>query len=98
MCQPEFQKTLQQLFSRPFLYFMNNRKVLKYHSYAGLVAGFVLVLMRLSGAILVFQHDIDDYRWQEYIEVDNFSGLHIDRGIFDNSEKLSRLGHPTHSF
>jgi len=60
---------------------MNNRKVLKYHSYAGLIAGFVLVLMGLSGAILVFQHDIDNYRWQEYIEVDNFSGLHIDRGI-----------------
>lgn len=60
---------------------MNNRKILKYHSYAGLIAGLFLVLMGISGAILVFQHDIEDYQWKEYLEVENYSGLNIDRGI-----------------
>lgn len=61
--------------------FMNNRKVLKYHSYAGLIAGLFLILMGISGAILVFQHDIEDYQWEEYTEVENYAGLNIDRGI-----------------
>ena len=60
---------------------MNNRKILKYHSFAGLIAGLFLVLMGLSGAILVFQHDIEDYQWKDYTEVQNYTGLNIDRGI-----------------
>ena len=60
---------------------MNNRKILKYHSFAGLVAGLFLVLMGISGAILVFQHDIEEYQWKEYTEVENYSSLNIDRGI-----------------
>lgn len=60
---------------------MNNRKILKYHSFAGLTAGLFLVLMGISGAILVFQHDIEDFQWKEYTEVENYSGLNIDRGI-----------------
>lgn len=64
-----------------FFYNMNNRKILKYHSIAGLIAGIFLVLMGISGAILVFQHDIEDYRWKEYVKIEDYSGLHIDRGI-----------------
>jgi uncharacterized iron-regulated membrane protein len=60
---------------------MNNRKILKYHSIAGLIAGIFLVLMGISGSILVFQHDIEDYLWQDYIETEDYSGLNIDRGI-----------------
>lgn len=60
---------------------MNNRKILKYHSFAGLIASLFLILMGISGAILVFQHDIEDYQWREYIEVKDYRGLHVDRGI-----------------
>ena len=60
---------------------MNNRKILKYHSYAGLIAGVFLVLMGISGAILVFQHDIEDLQWEEYLKVENYSRLDIDRGV-----------------
>ncbi|MCY2686111.1 PepSY-associated TM helix domain-containing protein [Salinimicrobium sp. TH3] len=66
---------------------MNNRKILKYHSLAGLIAGIFLVLMGLSGAILVFQHDIEEYQWKEYIEVENYSGLNIDRGIKETQKE-----------
>ncbi|WP_029038304.1 PepSY-associated TM helix domain-containing protein [Salinimicrobium xinjiangense] len=60
---------------------MNNRKILKYHSIAGLIAGVFLVLMGISGSILVFQYDIEDYQWKEYKEVENYSGLNIDLAI-----------------
>lgn len=39
------------------------------------------MLMGISGAILVFQHDIEDYQWKEYLHVENYRGLNIDRGI-----------------
>lgn len=60
---------------------MKNRKLLKYHSIAGLIAGIFLILMGLSGAILVFQHDIEDYQWKDYSRVQDASGLDIDLGI-----------------
>lgn len=60
---------------------MNNRKILKYHSIAGLIVGFFLVLMGISGAILVFQHDIEDYQWKEYKEISDYSGFQPDLGI-----------------
>ena len=60
---------------------MNNRKILKYHSIAGLVVGIFLVLMGISGSILVFQHDIEDLQWKNYVEVEGFQELNIDRGI-----------------
>ena len=60
---------------------MNNRKILKYHSFAGLIAGFFLVLMGISGAILVFQHDIEEFQWRKYTEVSDYTHLNIDRGI-----------------
>jgi uncharacterized iron-regulated membrane protein len=60
---------------------MKNRKILKYHSFAGLIAGLFLILMGVSGAILVFQHDIESYQWKEYTEVEDYHGLKIDLGI-----------------
>lgn len=60
---------------------MKNRSILKYHSIAGLIAGLFLFLMGISGAILVFQHDIEDFQWSEYVQLDDYSGLQLDRGI-----------------
>ena len=76
---------------------MNNRKILKYHSIAGLIVGIFLVLMGISGAVLVFQHDIEDLQWKEFIEVENSQGLNIDRGIRSVQEEYpewdTRLTH-----
>lgn len=60
---------------------MNNRQVLSFHSISGLIAGVFLIMMGLSGAVLVFQHDIEDLQWQEYIDTPASSQFHIDKGI-----------------
>lgn len=66
---------------------MKNRKILKYHSFTGLIAGTFLFLMGLSGAVLVFQHDIEDFQWEEYKKVEGYEGLDIDPGIKSIQEK-----------
>lgn len=60
---------------------MNNRKLLKYHSWIGLILGLFLVIMGVSGAILVFQQDIEDVLWKDYVQVDDYQTLEIDRGV-----------------
>ncbi|MEG9328917.1 PepSY-associated TM helix domain-containing protein [Salinimicrobium catena] len=60
---------------------MKNKTLLKYHSWTGLIAGLFLILMGISGTILVFQHDIEDVLWKDYIQVENFEGLNIDQGF-----------------
>ena len=60
---------------------MKNRTVLKYHSYTGLLVGVFLFIMGISGAILVFQHDIEDKLWKEYIHVQSKGEPKIDKGI-----------------
>lgn len=66
---------------------MKNRQILKYHSIAGLVVGAFLFLMGLSGAILVFQHDIENLQWEKYRSVDASEDLNIDLGIKSVQEK-----------
>ena len=60
---------------------MNNRTLLKYHSWFGLLAGAFIFIMGLSGAILVFQHDIEDTLWKEYSQIEDYSTLEIDKGF-----------------
>ncbi|MGB7785164.1 MAG: PepSY-associated TM helix domain-containing protein [Salinimicrobium sp.] len=60
---------------------MNNRQILSFHSISGLIAGLFLILMGISGAVLVFQHDIEDIQWQQYIDVKDSNELNIDKGI-----------------
>lgn len=67
--------------------YMKNREILKYHSIAGLVVGAFLFLMGLSGAVLVFQHDIEDLQWEKYKKVETSTGLNIDKGIRSIQEK-----------
>lgn len=66
---------------------MKNRQILKYHSIAGLVVGTFLFLMGLSGAVLVFQHDIEELQWEKYSKVPSSGGLNIDLGIQKVQEK-----------
>lgn len=60
---------------------MNNRILLKYHSWSGLLAGIFIVIMGISGAILIFQHDIEDALWKEYTQVETHEPLEIDKGF-----------------
>lgn len=69
---------------------MKNREILKYHSLAGLVVGAFLFLMGLSGAVLVFQHDIEDLQWEKYKKIATPDGLEIDRGIQAVQEKYPK--------
>lgn len=65
---------------------MNNRKILSYHSWLGLIVGVFLIIMGISGAILVFQHDIEDALWKKDIEIANYETLEIDKA-FANIQK-----------
>lgn len=66
---------------------MKNREILKYHSVAGLIVGSFLFLMGISGAILVFQPDIEDLQWDKYKNVSSAESLNIDLGIRSVQEK-----------
>lgn len=69
---------------------MTNRQILKYHSWLGLTTGFFLILMGLSGAVLVFQHDIEDnLLWDEYLEISAYNGLEIDKAVATVQAKYS---------
>ena len=68
---------------------MNNRSLLKFHSWFGLLAGLFLVIMGISGAILVFQHDIEDVLWKDHSEVENYETLEIDKGFRSIQDKYT---------
>lgn len=72
------------------VFFMKNRKILKYHSLAGLIVGIFLFLMGISGSILVFQHDLEDLQWEKYKEVVTAEDLNIDLGIKSIQEKYPK--------
>lgn len=48
--------------------FMNNRTLLKYHSWFGLIVGFFLIIMGISGSILVFHEQIDHQFFKEQFQ------------------------------
>ncbi|WP_082331989.1 PepSY-associated TM helix domain-containing protein [Mangrovimonas xylaniphaga] len=61
---------------------MNNRRLLKYHSYLGLISGLFLLVIGLTGAILAFNEDIDDITFRAYrAEVSSESTLNLDQAI-----------------
>ncbi|TBW27090.1 PepSY domain-containing protein [Gramella sp. KN1008] len=45
---------------------MNNRKLLKYHSWFGLIAGLFFILMGISGSILIFHDELDKKIFSEF--------------------------------
>ncbi|MFD2892737.1 PepSY-associated TM helix domain-containing protein [Flavobacterium chuncheonense] len=60
---------------------MNNRTLLKYHSVLGLFAGLLLVLMGLTGAILIFNEDIDAACFQKYEVSDTSNVMSLDKAL-----------------
>lgn len=60
---------------------MNNRTLLKYHSFFGLITGLFLVISGISGAILAFNEDIDQALFKKYEAQAAPEVLHIDKAI-----------------
>lgn len=60
---------------------MNNRKILKYHSWFGLIAGLFLLIMGISGSILIFHKEIDKQLFREYSQIIPAGIPDIDVGI-----------------
>ncbi|WP_081209765.1 PepSY-associated TM helix domain-containing protein [Salegentibacter sediminis] len=60
---------------------MNNRKLLKYHSWFGLIAGLFLLIMGVSGSILVFHKELDFWFFRTQYEQDYSGELQLDRAI-----------------
>lgn len=60
---------------------MNNRTLLKYHSYLGLIAGVFLIIIGLTGAVLAFNEDIDEAIFKPY-QVEGYpNSLALDKAI-----------------
>ncbi|GAA4306766.1 PepSY-associated TM helix domain-containing protein [Aestuariibaculum suncheonense] len=60
---------------------MNNRTLLKYHSYLGLIAGLFLLVIGLTGAVLAFNEAIDEAIFKEYQVEVNPESLALDKAI-----------------
>lgn len=60
---------------------MNNRTLLKYHSYLGLIAGFFLLVIGLTGAVLAFNEDIDEAVFKAYQVEASPESLALDKAI-----------------
>ena len=60
---------------------MNNRQLLKYHSWFGLIAGLFLLIMGLSGSILVFHDQLDFWFFKDQYEADYAGPQNLDKAI-----------------
>lgn len=60
---------------------MNNIRLLKYHSWLGLVAGAFLLVAGVSGSILAFNEDLDRALFKKYETGAASGALHIDKAI-----------------
>lgn len=60
---------------------MNNRVLLKYHSFLGLLSGVYLLIIGLTGAILAFNKDIDLAEFQKYDMEGSPGTLALDKAI-----------------
>ncbi|WP_027138825.1 PepSY-associated TM helix domain-containing protein [Gaetbulibacter saemankumensis] len=60
---------------------MNNRILLKYHSYLGIITGVFLLIIGLSGAVLAFHKEIDAVLFKEYQVYEDAGVLELDKAI-----------------
>ena len=59
---------------------LKGKQIFKIHQWAGLVAGLFIFLMGITGAILVFHHELEQWEHQEVWRVKNGSPVSVDRG------------------
>jgi len=60
---------------------VNNRILLKYHSYSGLISGLFLLVIGITGAVLAFSEEIDEAVFQEYSVKAPGEKLALDKAI-----------------
>ncbi|MCF8713792.1 PepSY domain-containing protein [Joostella atrarenae] len=60
---------------------MNNRVLLKYHSYFGIIAGIILFALGITGSVLVFTDDIDLLIFEKYEVKSESEALQLDKAI-----------------
>lgn len=60
---------------------VNNRVLLKYHSYLGLISGLFLLVIGITGAVLAFNEDIDKAEFQKYNVKVSAETLALDKAI-----------------
>lgn len=60
---------------------MNNRTLLKYHSWFGLIAGFFLIIMGISGTILVFHEQINHQLFEEQFQETYPEDINFDAAV-----------------
>ena len=58
---------------------MISRKIYTFHKWSGLIAGFFILLLGLSGSILVFNHELDSLEYRSARTVNNTKPVDIDR-------------------
>lgn len=56
------------------------KQIFKIHQWAGLIAGLFIFLMGITGAILVFHHELEHWEHREVWTVENSAPVSIDRG------------------
>ncbi|MCW2118580.1 PepSY-associated TM helix domain-containing protein [Flavobacterium sp. 7A] len=60
---------------------MNNRILLRYHSFLGLIAGVFLFTLGITGSVLVFSEDIDLLLFDKYTATISTNELQLDKAI-----------------
>lgn len=67
---------------------MNNRTLLKYHSFLGLIAGVFLFTLGITGSVLVFSEDIDFLLFDKYTATKSTNELQLDKAIIEVQKKF----------
>lgn len=63
------------------------QKVYKIHKWCGLIAGLFIFVMGLTGAVLVFNHELEAWEHHAYWEVNNQGPVSIDKAYHTITEK-----------
>ncbi|HEY1008632.1 MAG: PepSY-associated TM helix domain-containing protein [Daejeonella sp.] len=58
---------------------MKLKRIYRFHKWSGLIAGALIFLLSLSGAILVFHQELDDLQYEKYLHVENDRSVSIDK-------------------
>ena len=60
---------------------MISRKIYTFHKWSGLIAGFFILLLGLTGSVLVFHHELERLEYRDARVVDNSQPVSIDKAL-----------------
>jgi uncharacterized iron-regulated membrane protein len=60
---------------------MSSRKIYTFHKWSGLIAGFFILLLGLTGSVLVFHHELEGMEYRSARTVDNREPVSIDKAV-----------------